>query len=169
MAVNHKNEKKPSKYRFNIIDAFIILVVVLCIVGIYFRSNIESWMGERKDLKDYQITFVVEKIKSTSDQYIAVGNEVRTENGVSLGTISSFSSFPAKAYVNDASGASVEVSYPKDTYIDITVVMDCRGRQKEDGFYLGGTYLLSPGTQIGAETEIMNFTFTVTNISEKTE
>jgi len=169
MSANQKIEKKTSKYRFNVLDAFIILVVILCVVGIYFRSNIESWIGEKKDLKDYQITFVIEKIKSTSDQYINVGDEIRTLNGVELGTVSSFSSFPAKDYVSDNNGNFVEVSYPENTYIDVTVVIDCRGVLNDDGFYLGGTYLISPGTVIAASTEIMDFTFTVTNIAEKTE
>ena len=167
MSANQKMDKYPSKYKFNILDAFIILVVVLCIIGIYFRSNIESWIGDKKDLKEYQITFVIEKIKSTSDQYINVDDVIMTTNGVELGTVSSFSSFPAKEFVSDGSGGLVEVNYPENTYIDVTVVVNCMGAISDEGFYLNGTYLLSPGTVVNASTEVMDFTFTVTDITEK--
>ena len=167
MSANQKNEKKTPKYRFNVLDAFIILVVVLCVVGIYFRSNIESWIGAEKEFKDYQVTFVVQKIKSTSGQYLSAGNTVYLQNGLELGIVNSFSSFPAKTHINDSTGASVEVSYPENTYIDISVTVDCRGVKNEDGFYLNGTYLITPGTVVNGHTEMMDFTFTVTNVSEK--
>ena len=166
MAINQKNEKKASKYRFNAIDAFIILVVVLCIVGIYFRSNIESWFGSNKELSDYQITFVVEKIRSTSSEYISVGDTVYVSGNVVLGSVSGFSSFPAQAVVKDGNGNTVEVRYPENTYIDMTVTVDCRGVKNEDGFYLNGTYLISPGTNLKATTEMMDFSFTVISITE---
>ena len=169
MAVIQKNEKKASKYRFNAIDAFIILVVVLCIVGIYFRSNIESWIGSKKDLSDYQITFVVEKIKATSGEFINVGDRVYLSNNIVLGSVSGFSNFPAKEYISDSEGNFIEVRYPENTYIDITVTVDCRGIKNEDGFYLDGTYLISPGAKLTASTEIMDFSFTVIGITEKAQ
>ena len=157
MAINQKNEKKASKYRFNAIDAFIIVVVVLCIVGIYFRGNIESWLGSKKELSGYQMTFVVEKIKSTSSEFVGVGDTVYISNNIVLGSISGFSSFPAQEFVKDGAGNTVEVTYPENTYIDITVTVDCLGVKNEDGFYLNGTYLISPGTSLSATTELMDF------------
>lgn len=169
MASNQKTEKRTPKYRFNAIDAFIILVVILCIVGLYFRSNIESWISSEKELEDYQVTLVVNKIKSTSGQYISAGNEVYMSSGVLLGAINGFSSFPSKTYITDTLGNSIEVSYPEDTYIDVTLLVDCSGVKNEEGFYLNGTYLLTPGTVMDGRTEMMDFTFTVTSIEKNAE
>lgn len=166
MALNHRSEKRASKYRFNAIDVFIIVIVILCVLGVYFRSTISSWIGIDKGLKEYEISFVINHVKSTSDQYLSTGNEVRMSSGVELGTIGKCSSLPAKTYVSDTNGDMIEVSYPKDTYIDITGYIICKGIEKDDGFYLSGTYLLSPGTVISASTEMMDFSFTVTGISE---
>ena len=164
MTVNQKNDKKSAKYKFNVLDAFIILVAVLCIVGIYFRSNIQSWVGAEKELDEFQITLVVEKVKSTSNQYISLGDKIYMSNDLELGRIDSFSSFPAKTYITDGNGTPVEVSYPEDTYIDISIVVNCRGLQNEDGFYLNGTYPVTPGSTIEGHTEIIDFSFTVTEI-----
>jgi hypothetical protein len=164
MSVNQKTEKKQSKYKFNILDAFIILVAILCVIGIYFRSNIRSWVGADKELDEFQITFVVQKVKATSNQYISLGDKVYIQNGVEFGRIDSFSSLPAKTYVTDSNGASVEVAYPENTYIDISIVVNCRGIQNEDGFYLNGTYPITPGSVINAHTEHVDFTFTITEI-----
>jgi hypothetical protein len=169
MATGQKNEKKNSKFRFNAVDAFIILVVVMCIVGIYFRGNIESWLGSKKDLADYQITVVVEKVKSTSGEFIGTGDEIYISKNIALGKVSAISSFPAKEYVSDGDGNIIEVRYPENTYIDLTITVDCRGIKNDDGFYLDGTYLVSPGTKMAATTEIMDFSFTVISITEKTE
>ena len=164
MSANQKMEKKPSKYKFNVLDAFIILVAVLCIVGIYFRSNIQSWVGADKELDEFQITLVVQQVKSTSNQYISLGDEIYMQNGLELGRIDSFSSFPAKTYINDGNGTPVEVSYPENTYIDISIVVNCRGLQNEDGFYLNGTYPITPGSVINGHTELIDFTLTVSEI-----
>lgn len=164
MSVNQRNDKKSSKYKFNVLDVFIILVAVLCIVGIYFRGNIQSWVGAEKELDEFQITLVVEQVKSTSNQYISLGDKIYTGNGLELGRIDSFASFPAKTYINDANGTPIEVSYPENTYIDISIVVNCRGLQNEDGFYLNGTYPITPGSVIAGHTEIIDFSFTVTEI-----
>ena len=166
MAVNEKNAKKESKYKFNVLDALIIILVILCIVGVYFRSNIESWIAPKKELDEFKITVVVEKIKSTSNQYLSMGEKIYLQSGVELGTIESFSSVPAKTYVNDATGKSIEVNYPEGTYIDVTVVINCRGTLNEDGFYVNGTQSLSPGSTVNARTEIMDFSFTVVSIDK---
>lgn len=169
MSVNQKNDKKTPTYRFNAIDVFIIVLVILCVVGIYFRSNIKSWIGIDKDLKEYEISFVVKQIKSSSNQYLTQGNEVYTNNGLYIGAISACSSLPANAYVTNEKGEMIAVTYPEDTYIDVTGTITCKGIQKGDGFYLSGTYLLSPGTVIEARTEVINFTLTITDISEITK
>lgn len=167
MATNQKTEKKTSKYRFNAVDAFIIVLALLCALGIYFRSNIKSWMGIDKDLKEYSITFIVENIRASSDQYLTVGNEVYiSSTGLSIGTLSASSSLPATATLKNEFGETVEVTYPENTNIDVTGTITCKGIQKDDGFYLKGSYLISPGTVINANTEMFDFSFTVISIEE---
>ena len=167
MATNQKIEKKAYKYRFNAIDAFIIVLALLCALGIYFRSNIKSWIGIDKDLKEYNITFTVENISASSEQYLTAGNEIYiSSNGLSVGILSSSASLPASATLKNELGETIEVTYPENTYIDVAGTITCKGIKKDDGFYLKGTYLISPGTIINASTEMFDFSFTVISIED---
>ncbi len=164
MAVNHK-ENQSHKGRFNALDAFIILLVILCVVGIYFRSNIASWINGDKELSEYQVSFKVTCIKSTSGKYLTPGGVVYMSNGLTFGTLKECASLPAKAIITDNEGNLKEVSYPKDTYIDLSGVITVKGVEKDDGFYLGGTYLLTAGANVSVYTDAMDFTLTVSEIS----
>lgn len=157
---------KARNKRFNSIDVFIILLVVLCIAAIYFRGMVASWIGVEKELDEYKITFSVKQIRSTSDKYLIIGNEVYLSNGGLLGKLSEKSSLPAKVFVNDQDGKPVEVSYPKDTCIDVTGSLTCKGIMNDDGFYLNGTYSISPGAVLSVYTDMLDFTITVTDISK---
>lgn len=156
---------KARNKKFNSIDVFIILLIVLCIAAIYFRGTVASWIGVEKELYEYKITFYVKQIRSTSDKYLITGNDIYMSNGGLLGKLSEKSSLPAKTFVNDQSGKTVEVSYPKDTYIDVTGSLTCKGIMNDDGFYLNGIYSISPGTVLNVYTDMLDFTITVTEIA----
>ncbi len=166
MAANQTKEKRRSERRFNIIDLFIIILVLLCVVGVYFRSRIAEWVGIEKSLEEYSICFEVSEIRYTSGKYIAAGNEVYIQgSGIYLGTIEgNCTILPAEMYVENSNGDQIAVNYPKDTRVDVSGQISCMGITKSDGFYLGGTYSLSPGTTVNVYTEMLNFSFTITDI-----
>ena len=62
MAVNQNSEKKLGR-RFNIIDVFLIILVVLCVLGIYFRAEIAEKIGLEKDLEEYKVSFKISEIR----------------------------------------------------------------------------------------------------------
>lgn len=168
MSVNQAKEKRRSERRFNVIDAFIIILVLLCVVGIYFRSQIAEWIGVEKNLEEYRISFEVSEIRYTSGKYIASGNEVYLDgSGIHLGTIDGNSTIlPSEMYVENSSGDQLIINYPKDTRVDVTGQIKCMGIKKSDGFYLNGTYSLSPGSTLNVYTEMLNFSFTITDIAK---
>ena len=51
-----KIEKKNSPH-FNVLDALIILLVILVIVGIYFRYNIIDFLNDSQNKEDYAISY----------------------------------------------------------------------------------------------------------------
>ena len=171
MAANQTKEKRNGERRFNIIDLFIIIVVLLCVVGIYFRSQIAEWVGVEKSLEEYSVSFEVSEIRYTSGKYIAPGNEVYIQNsGMYLGTIEgNCTILPSEMYVENSNGDQLAVNYPKDTRVDVTGQVKCMGIAKADGFYLNGTYPLSPGTTVNVYTEMLNFSFTITDIVKNSD
>ena len=167
MSANQSGEKNRSR-RFNIIDVFLIVLVILCVLGIYFRAEIAEKLGIEKDLEEYKISFKVNEIRYTSAEYLQSGNAVYFESGnVLLGTIDGkCQERPSEVYIDGPDGAPVKVIYPKDTYIDLFGTIKCTGILKEDGFYLGGTYSLAPGSTLNVRTEMLNFTIIITDISK---
>ena len=167
MAANQNPEKKLGR-RFNIIDVFLIVIVVLCVLGIYFRAEIAEKIGLEKDLEEYKLGFKITEIRYTSAEYLQSGNAVYFDGGsILFGTIDGkCQERPSEVYIDGPDGVPVKVIYPKDTYIDVFGTLKCIGLMKEDGFYLDGTYSLAPGSAVNVRTEMLNFTIIITDISK---
>ena len=162
------SEKTNAKRRFNLIDAIIIVLVILCIVGIYFRSQITQWIGIDRQLSEYKMTFKVSEIKYTSERYLASGKRIYLDTpAMELGTIDGNCTVsPAETYIEQTDGSLIVAQYPKDTYIDVMGSIKCSGTQREDGFYLAGSYSIAPGMKINVHTEMLDFVITVIDITE---
>ena len=162
------NTNAKIKRRFNIVDAVIIILVVLSIVGIYFRSQITEWIGLDKQLSEFRISFKVSEIKYTSDKYFVSGGKVYLDSpDMELGTIDGNCTFlPAEVYLEKADGSFVRADYPKDSYIDVNGSIKCVGAEREDGFYLAGSYSITPGMTLHVHTDMLDFVITVTDIVE---
>ena len=160
--------KRVTGRRFNVIDLFLILLVILCILGVYFRSQISEWIGVEKNLEEYSIGFKVSEVRYTSSKYLQSGSAVYFDGGnVMIGTVDgNCTVLPAEVYIDGPEGIPVKVNYPKDTYVDISGRIKCQGIQKENGFYLDGTYSLAPGSTVNVRTEMLNFSMTITEISK---
>ena len=167
MAVNQNPENRSGR-RFNIIDVFVIVLVLLCVLGIYFRGQIAEKIGIEKDVKEYTVRFKVEEIRYTSAEYLQAGSEVYFEGGnIVFGKIDgNCAAVPAEIYVDGPDGVPVKVNCPKDTYVDVTGTIKCLGLVKDGGFYLSGTYSLAPGSRVNVRTEMLNFTIIITEISK---
>ena len=167
MSNTQQNEKR-SERRFNAIDVFIVVLVLLCILGVVFRSQISEWIGVEKNVEEYEMSFEVSDIRYTSGKYFQSGSEVYLYSGNALlGTIDgNCTILPAEVYVDGPDGAPVKVSCPKDTYIDVIGVIKCLGIEKDGAFYLNGTYAIATGSEIKVCTEMICFVITVTGISK---
>ena len=165
---NMQQSEKRSARKFNVIDLFIIILVLLCVLGIVFRSQISEWIGVEKNVEEYKLSFEVSEIRYTSDKYFQAGSKVYIDSGNALlGTIDgNCTILPSEVYVEGPDGVPVKVNCPKDTYIDISGVIKCLGIEKDGGFYLSGTYAIAPGSQLKVHTEMINFIITVTEISK---
>ena len=158
-----------KKIRFNIIDVLIILLIVVSVVGIYFRNHIAEWIGMSTDLKDYSVTFKVTGIRATSEEYLFAGEKIYLDSpGMELGVIDGNCIVsPSETYITMDDGTVIAVPSPRDTYIDVIGDVKCRGAMRsDDGFYLDGSYLITPGMTLKVHTERLDFTVTVTNIEE---
>ncbi len=168
-----KAEKRNSPH-FNAVDAMIIILVILAVVGIYFRHNILDILSEGKNNDEYVVSFSIEDIRYTTPNYINVGDKVYFEsNGELMGTLMSESAnqgalniTPASEYFTDSSGKVVEAHYPnEESRVNARGRMLCVGGYNSDGgFCIDGKTYIAAGQTVEVYTELVTVTLTVTSI-----
>ena len=169
-----KIEKKNSP-RFNALDALIILVVVLVLGGMYFRSNIVEYIKTAQNKQNYVISYSVKNISSSTYEYLKVGDILYfSESGDKLGSLMTAeadkqdvgTTSPGFEYFTTSSGEIVKVGYPEsEERIDFKGRFLCSGSYIDDGgFMLGGDTYVAAGQSFAVQTERVTFVITVTGI-----
>ena len=166
-------EKKKGGFRINILDIVLILLVILCIVGVWQRSNIQKIFTSGEELDSYTVTFEIRKLRSTAADLLTVNTALYTEdNGmrISLGNLSESPSVSAAVeYMYDESGNIVEAVYPEDDYeylLDVTGKLSCRGITQDGSFLLEGKTYLAVNQTIVAYTEKADFEIRIVGIEK---
>ena len=66
--------------RFGVLDFVIILLIIVAVVGIYFRYSIIDLISNSQDLSEYTISFSVDNIRYTTPNFVNVDDEVYFES-----------------------------------------------------------------------------------------
>lgn len=165
--------------KFKILDAVIILLIVVSVVGIYLSYNVTDALKNRKDLKEYVVDFSIQDVRNSTRNYINIGDVLYySEDGEVLGTLLGHTndatqplSYGAAAdYFVDKAGNTQSVLYPytdqPSDRIDAIGRFSCKGVSSEDGgFLVNGSRYLAPGQTILVQTELVTFTVTIKNIA----
>ena len=172
-----KQKKGGARPRIKVIDVVIILMVLLVVVGIIFRSNTLDLLENNLNKKDYTVSFSIKDIRYTTPDHMAVGDQVYfADSGELMGTLIAPSDemknialkcTATSKYFTDANGKSVEVVYPGNSRVDAEGKMVCEGLYTSDGiFLLNGTTYLAAGKNVNVQTERVTVTITVDKIEE---
>lgn len=176
MQKSNDTEIVKQRPKFKILDAVVILLVLVIVLGVVFRFNLTENILGKKDIQDYTISFVIEDVRYTTPNYLNVGDKIYSaSNGEQIGTLIQATDdmsnialrvTPASKFFNKADGTIAEVFYPNDeSRVDAMGRMACRGMYSpEGGFLLNGTAYLSAGQTILVQTELVSFIMTVTEI-----
>ena len=173
MKTNEEKKKSPSGFRFNVFDAILILLAVLCIVGIWQRGNLQKLFEAGEAMEEYTVTFEVRKLRSTTADLLVQGTEFYLmENGsrVPMGALSvQVSARPATEYLQHPTEGMVEARYPEDSYErlqDVTGTLVCRGIEHNGSFLLEGKTHLAINQTLAAYTERANLSICITGIQK---
>lgn len=182
MNVNDKKTEKRSSPHFNILDALIVFLVVLCVVGIVFRGNIRDKLGFGQDLTEYMISFKLSAVDGALPDHLDVGNILYLADGSEAGRLLGVTDFsvhskesagsttllvrPASVYMNDTLGGVVLATYPKGTIVDAKGAFIAYGAYCSEGYFcLGGERYLAVGQQITIYTDKVTLNMTITGIT----
>ena len=176
MQKNYDTEDIKRAPRFKLLDAVVILLVLVAVVGVYFRYNMMESFLSRRNIQDYTISFTIRDIRYTTPNYINVGDQVHdASSGELMGSIIQESDdmsnmalrvTPASRFFTRGDGTIAEVFYPNDeSRVDANGRMACRGSYTSDGgFLLNGTTSMCAGQSVAVETELVSFVLTITEI-----
>ncbi len=167
--------------KFKILDAVIILLIVISIVGLYLGYDVMDTLKNRKEMKEYVVSFSIENIRNSTKDYINIGDIVYyAEDGEQLGeflphtenVVQPLSYHPASVYVIDENGAAILIDYPyddsPDDRIDASGRFLCQGSYSDDvGFLVNGSRYLAPGQKIEVRTDRVTLTVTIQDIALK--
>ena len=76
MKTTNEAAQKRRSPRVSVLDAVIILLVIIAVVGVYFRYNIIGFISGAQNLDDYAISYSIKNIRYTTPSYINGGNGV---------------------------------------------------------------------------------------------
>ena len=173
-----KENKVKKAPRFGVLDAVIILLVIIAVVGIYFRYNIIDLVTSSKNLDDYTVSFSIDNIRYTTPDFVDVGDEVYfADDKEHFGTLTNVSEnmgalsyIPASEEFVTKSGEIIEVHYPDDrSRVSALGRLNCVGRYSDNGeFLVNGETYISCGQSINVVTELVTFTIRIDEINHLT-
>ncbi len=172
-----KQKKGKNRPGIKALDIVIILMVLLVIVGVFFRYNTLDFLENNLNKKDYTISFSIENIRYTTPDHMLVGDKVYFgDSGELLGTLIAPSEdmknialkcTVSSQYVTNENGERVEIVYPEESRVDAEGKMICEGLYTSDGtFLLNGTTYLAAGKTVNVKTEKVTVAITVDKIEE---
>ncbi len=172
---NKENKEASLKggIRIKAIDVVIIILIILSLVGVYFRYNILDELTSRKNIKDYYVPFEITNIKETTMSYFDVGDKVViAEDSTDFGYLTTASedvnnallpNVPTVPYISPE-GKLFNLAYPEDARKNATGRLICRGSYSdENGFLLNGTRPITPGQTIEVHTEDVTVVIKITD------
>lgn len=174
--MKNKNESSATKGKvhFNLVDAFLVVLVLAILLGTYFRFSIVDKLWAQTQTKEYTVSFSVENIRYTTPSYLNIGDKVYfADGGEFFGTLISesenmsvLSIVPASEYFVDAEGNLIEVFYPDDeSRVNAKGRIQCEGYYDENGgFSTGDRKYLAPGQSVTVCTELVTLTVNVISI-----
>lgn len=182
MSTKVKKQKKERKSPgFKVMDAIIILLVLIAIVGVYLRYNSLSIFDKRLNMAEYTVSFTIDNIKNSTPKHLEVGDAVYfSDSGELFGTLLPESDSmenialkcsPASEYFIDESGTMIEVNYPQDpndpesSRVRAEGKLSCMGLYTDNGsFLVDGSVYLAAGKQVQIQTEKVTVTVTIRDI-----
>ncbi|MBE6629845.1 MAG: hypothetical protein E7624_03225 [Ruminococcaceae bacterium] len=158
-----------SERHFNLLDAVLILLAILAIVGVWQRNNLKNLFAKKELMEPYIISFEVKRVRSTTADLLTKGVEFYTADGhVALGALTQqVATSAATVYLPhpDPEKGTVEAVYPQDEYeylLDVSGELSCLGIEREQSFFVGGELLLVKGQEIRVQTETVDLIITIT-------
>ena len=164
--------KKPNKLKPNIIDFLLVVVIIGAIAGMALRAGIVDKVVNNTNIEPARISFAVYNINNDSFNYFIAGDNFYSDTYGYLGYLEAKPiEQAAESYIEGADGQLIKVISPSDPEnpnrhdrIDVKGNLIGSGVFTEEGFLLGGTNYIAPGSKIIIESKNITVSVIITDI-----
>ncbi|MBE6529580.1 MAG: hypothetical protein E7680_03120 [Ruminococcaceae bacterium] len=128
---------KNQKARVRIFDFFLLLLVFFSVIGLTQRFGAFG-ANAKESLSDFSVELLWENVDVQTVDCLAVGEEIRNENGTVFGTVKAIRRTPHEVLIYHE-GKEFRKSYPEGTIEDVRLTVLISGRRnnrillREDG------------------------------------
>ncbi len=156
--------EKKKKFKFNIIDVAVLLVVILVIWGASLKFGKYNEKTDESSEGTILYTINIENVRDYSLQAYQSGDVVFDSlTGVKIGTIQNIESFDAVTYENSEDGELVKVVNPYKK--DIILYIETPGTVENNAYYANKSIELKVNSQKAIETKYIKTTGIISNIT----
>ncbi len=164
MSENNTKTQKKVKFKPNVIDFLIVIVILGAIAGIVMRTGVVDKIVVNNSLEKAQISFIIRDINDESESCFNKGDVFYGKSHACVvGTLESIIPRLAEKYVADASGR-LQKTTSSENRIDILGTLIGNGVFTDQGFFIDGSIYIAPGSDITFENKNIEGVLTVTDI-----
>lgn len=168
------NGEVKKKGKFNAIDAFIILLVIACILSVVYRYLMLEEISVDATLKEYVIHFKVGEVSGTSLKYFKAGDTFRIKSSeMRLGTLDGIQQHVPAVGAYNKNGSKIYYPQLEDetiyntSYYSAVGYVTVKGKMTDEGFLLNGSLYLTANDELQVVSEHIETTIKVVSITEK--
>ena len=135
--------RREGERGIGVIDLFLLLLLVLCLVGGLLRRQ-ESFARREEHLERYRAVLISEPLLTESADCLKVGEELSELSGTSFGRVVAIERVSAPIMIETGSG-SVRGEWDIDVRCRLRVEVEVEGSARGGVLLLGGTLPLGVG------------------------
>lgn len=156
--------EKKKRFKFNIIDLAVLLLIVLLIWGASVKFSKYNAKTDESSEETIIYTIDITNVRDYSLQAYQSGDTVYDSlTGVNIGTIQKIESVDAVSYENREDGELVKVVNPYKK--DIVLYIETPGTVENNAYYANKSIELKVNSQKAIETKYVKTTGIISNIT----
>ena len=158
------DSENRKKFKFNILDIAVIVLIVGAIAGIMVRYSVIDRIGTTSASDEARIEFVAVNLRSvTVDAFVEGDLFYWKQNGICVGSLESKTRDYTEVIVHNSDFEMVKTY--NDQRFDVTGVLRATGSFTDDGFMLAGTQYIGPGKEMVLQSKNITVTVTITDVT----
>lgn len=162
---NMNQETEKSRHHFNIVDFFVIIIIIAVVCSVFAREGINSIVSTAKTDTEIEYTLRLEYVNENVVKSINTGDSLKlTSTNDPVGKITAVSTENYEAYTAIGNGTMKKTVFPD--YYTMLITVKCEGSNTEESFNLNGNFSIAAGMEMYVYNDKCSFNTRVMSVNE---